>query len=519
MILIMTILFMTGSLTTPNQVVVYPDRAQVTRLAPVTCGSRTLLTFESVPPAAGADSFRARVSAGSIDGLRAELVTSEVEFAPKVERLRTALEALAEEGASLDDAIHRARDQREVALKFDRLTASFVSQEMVREKPDLKAWQSAFEVSLSTALAASAADADAHQKLIDLSRRRAETQRQLFELQVGSKKSAYRVEVLVSCPAGAAAEVALTYLVGGASWSPVYEARVGETAVDFSTSATVNQITGEDWSSVELTLSTAVPMQNATPPDLKKLFVQATEKPPERKMLVRRDEETLHGAVSADPQAPGPTGALAVNQGLSVQLRVPEKASVSGDGSAVRVFVGKRSLKARFELRAMPAVLPAAFRVADLTNELEWPLLPGPVELFRSTGLVGRYALERVAQGAAFTLTLGIEEAVRVKRIVVEELTAATGLFGGKNRFSYAYRFELANYGKVPVEVIVSDRLPVSELDDIAVTISEKTTPGYTLDKADGLPRWKIALKPQEQRYVDFAFRVDVPTTYDTGSL
>ncbi len=520
MMLSMIIIAMTGSLSAPNEVVVYPDRAQVTRLAAVTCGARVSLTFESIPPAAGADSFRARVTNGSIDGLRAELVNSEREFAPKVESLAKLFDSLAEERAALDDAVHRADEQRSLAQRFARVATTMTSQEMAREKPDVKAWQTAFDTSLSTALSANKAAAEAHQKLQELGRREAEAQRQLAELRAGSRRSSYRVEVLVSCPAGATAEVALSYLVGGSSWAPVYEARVEDAAVDFSTYATVTQITGEDWSNVEVTLSTAVPVQNATPPELKKLSVIGNEKAPERKVLVRREEANIHGAVSADPAAPRKPGVSgAVNQGLSVQLKVPDKAKVSGDGSAIRVFVGKRKLKAKLELRVMPSALPVAFRVADLTNELDWPLLPGAVDLFRSTGLVGRYSLERVAQGAAFTLTLGIEDTIRVKRVVVEELTRDTGLFAGKKRFTYAYRFELANYGKVPVEVVLSDRLPVSELDDISVSIGEKTTPGYSLDKVDGLPKWKISLKPQERKNIDYAFRVDVASSYERGSL
>jgi hypothetical protein len=55
----------------------------------------------------------------------------------------------------------------------------------------------------------------------------------------------------------------------------------------------------------------------------------------------------------------------------------------------VRLFVGKTKLKAMFELRTMPKVMPVAFRVAELTNTGGWPLLPGRVDAFRSTGMVG----------------------------------------------------------------------------------------------------------------------------------
>jgi uncharacterized protein (TIGR02231 family) len=163
--------------------------------------------------------------------------------------------------------------------------------------------------------------------------------------------------------------------------------------------------------------------------------------------------------------------------------------------------------------------MPVAFRVADLSNQAPWPLLPGQVDAFRSTGLVGRYWLERVAQGAQFTLTFGIEDQVRVKRLVMEELKRDAGLFNSKRRFTYSYRFELANYGRGPTEVSVADHLPVAEVDDVSVSVNEKTTPGYVVVAAEGIARWKVKLAAGEKKNVDFAFQVDVPQSYDMGGL
>jgi uncharacterized protein (TIGR02231 family) len=341
-------------------------------------------------------------------------------------------------------------------------------------------------------------------------------------LRMATEKHSWTVEVLASCQQGASAELELTYLVGGASWTPAYEARAdeGASAVDLSTWATINQRTGEDWSQVSLVLSTAVPSQNATPPELTKLVVQGYEKPPEKKVLVRRDEAVDHArAQSAPAFGAASTPLAAKSQGLSVQLAIPDRARVPGDDTPVRVFVGKSRLAATFQVFVLPKLFPFAFRVAEVSNQAAWPLLPGQLDAFRATGLVGRYELERVAQGAPFTLTFGVDDSVRVKRTTLEELKRDTGVFNDKKRFSYAYRFELANYGKASLEVSLADHLPVSELDDITVAVSEKTTAGYQLNAPDGIAQWKVSLRPGEKKTVEFAFRVDVPTSYELGGL
>lgn len=511
-----------ASTSAPDSVVVFPDRAQVTRVSSVACGARVPVSFENIPPSAAQDSFRARVTGGSVDGMRAELVKREKEFGAKAASLVTQLEALQLEIENASDQLSRAQTQAKVGRQYTEIAVQLVSKEMAAERPDVKSWQSAFDNSLGSSLTAAKATSEVNAKLRALRLKEEELRRQLDEVRVEQNRQSWTVEVLVSCPAGKSGELALTYLVGGASWTPVYEARADEAgnAVDFSTWATINQRTGEDWNQVELTLSTAVPSQNATPPDLKVLKVSAWEKAPEKKVLVRREELVEEAQVGSGGESQSTGGKpVAKSQGLSVQLRVPEKSRVPGDNAPVRLFVGKTKMKATFELRAMPKLIPVAFRVAELTNQAAWPLLPGRVDAFRSTGLVGRYALERVPQGGAFTLTFGVEDAVRVKRTIVDELKRDTGLFNGNKRFTYVYTFELGNYGKAPIVVTLAEHLPVSEMNDILVSVGEKTTPGYQLNPKDGIAKWKVPLKAGEKKKLDLAFRVDVPNSYDTGGL
>jgi uncharacterized protein (TIGR02231 family) len=153
--------------------------------------------------------------------------------------------------------------------------------------------------------------------------------------------------------------------------------------------------------------------------------------------------------------------------------------------------------------------------VADLSNEAPFPLLPGRLDAFRRSGLIAHYPLERVAQGAPFHLSFGVEDSLRIKRTTVEEVVRDTGLLGGNHRFRYAYRLELANYGKRDELVEVSEHVPVSELDDVKVQVDAKTTAGYELKPDDGILTWKQTLHPTDKRTLELAFHVDVPSSYE----
>src|SRR5947209_19853651 len=76
----------------------------------------------------------------------------------------------------------------------------------------------------------------------------------------------------------------MNYLDDMASWRPQYKFRTGEGAkegkdvVQLEYLAAVTQQSGEDWQGVHLVLSTAQPMLNATPPELKMLAVTVAPK-------------------------------------------------------------------------------------------------------------------------------------------------------------------------------------------------------------------------------------------------
>src|SRR5207248_10089979 len=86
--------------------------------------------------------------------------------------------------------------------------------------------------------------------------------------------------IVVDKKDAAAGKVRLNYLVDSASWLPQYKFRAGKAKepVQVEYLAAVIQQTGEDWPNVNIILSTAQPMLNASPPDLKTLEVAVVPK-------------------------------------------------------------------------------------------------------------------------------------------------------------------------------------------------------------------------------------------------
>ncbi len=136
--------------------------------------------------------------------------------------------------------------------------------------------------------------------------------RKLQELSSGSVRTETDVIIVIEKINQQASKLRLNYLVDTASWRPQYKIRSGKTVKDpvkVEYLASVHQQSGEDWTGVELTLSTAQPMLNATPPELKGLAVSVLPKG-----AVLPTGKPGSGQIGQSFNASNPTGYIAIPQ-------------------------------------------------------------------------------------------------------------------------------------------------------------------------------------------------------------
>ena len=137
--------------------------------------------------------------------------------------------------------------------------------------------------------------------------------RELAELTSGSSRTE-RDAVIVVDKTGPAGKVRLNYLVTAATWRPQYRFRAGgeKDPVQLEYLAAIEQQTGEDWTGVDMTLSTAQPQLNATPPELLALDVTVVSR----------------AAVAATPPAQGgqggAMGGMMGGRGMANMMGVPQ---------------------------------------------------------------------------------------------------------------------------------------------------------------------------------------------------
>ncbi|MFD4395604.1 mucoidy inhibitor MuiA family protein [Kitasatospora sp. NPDC058478] len=301
--------------------------------------------------------------------------------------------------------------------------------------------------------------------------------------------------------------LAVTHLVPCALWRPSYRATLDGGSLRLESEAVVWQRTGEDWTGVRLTFSTARSALATDPPAVAEDVLMLRERTAEERRTV--EVELREEAISAL----GPTtGVPGVDDGGEVRvLPAPAPATVPSDGRAHRVPLGAFTGQASSEYACAPELSPLVTQVVRFRNAAGHPLLAGPVELVRGSGFTGRGELGFTAAGADAELAFGSSDGYRVVR-EAEERQATAGLTG-RQTTTRTVRLHLSRFSG-PEErdeqvVAVRERVPVSEVSAVEVRLrKEECSPSPDAFDAEGILRWDVPLGPGARRTVTLVYEV-----------
>ncbi|MCX4745999.1 mucoidy inhibitor MuiA family protein [Kitasatospora sp. NBC_01287] len=356
-----------------------------------------------------------------------------------------------------------------------------------------------------------------HAELAELGREQYAAQQALEEAESAPRELTAHLELTVLAEQDGPAALTVRHLTPCALWRPAYRAVLADGALRLESDAVLWQATGEDWSGVRLTLSTARSALGGEPPLLREdrlsLRELATEE--KRKVEVELREEEI-STLGPDSAPSARTGELpGVDDGGEVRvLTAPAPADVPGDGRAHRVPLAGFSTPAGAERVAAPELSPLVSEVVTFRNQAAHPLLAGPVELIRGSGFVGRGELRFTAAGAPAELAFPGTDDIRLVR-EVEESRGSSGLpgLGQRTVLTRTVRVHLSRLSAPGARdeqaLTLRERIPVSEVSAVEVRLrKEACDPAPAELDAEGVVRWNLSLPPSSRRTVTLVYEV-----------
>ncbi len=264
-----------------SAVTVYSDRARVTRTArvPLRGGSPMKVELPLLP--AGVDTSSIRVELDARHSADAEVSRVEIAFVPPSEvKLPTQeAESLLQELDAIDDQLATVGAELAAYAAQLRLigrllpSANGLGQPTLGLQPPPKLNPMGWGAVMDWTFQLQERVQKKQRELVEKQRLLHKSQRVLLEkgrLMGGLlRQGGYRVTAMVT--GSGSADVLLSYLISRATWRPIYDIQFApsQNRVELKLAGQVSQQTGEDWTSAQLTLSTAIP---ATATQLPKLL-------------------------------------------------------------------------------------------------------------------------------------------------------------------------------------------------------------------------------------------------------
>ncbi len=227
----------------------------------------------------------------------------------------------------------------------------------------------------------------------------------------------------------------------------------------------------------------------------------------------------VSGAVHAVEYAHAHAVARDVRQSRGLfdhQFSAEGKAEIPSNGRATRVFLLSREAACAMRFTCVACEDDRVFREAELTNPLNAPLLPGPVDVFVEGALLTTSELAMTDRGGKVRVGLGVEERLRVVRNV-RASEESKGMLGGSTAVHHFVSVEVTSSlpGEVSVDVI--ERLPVTEDKEITVTIDKADPRPEPYDQkargsaVKGGKLFKLAVKAGAKAAVSFDYTITLP--------
>ena len=524
--------------STLTEATVYTNRAKLTRVAKISLpkGEHKII-ISGLSSRIFTDSLRAKGTAigkVTLGAVTYKSVTQAELIKPREKELNDQLVALQDK----KKLVHAEKAALQIQKTFlENIGKSVIQKEnedITRLDLNPESWKTASSMMHAQIVNNLKQSLTLDQNMRDLTKQEAQIRAELSKLRTG-QRSTLEVSIPVEATSATTLTLNLDYQIPNASWTPLYDARLStkDENLDLILYGSVHQNTGEDWTDIKLTLSTAQPHRGTGQPDLGPKWVYLAS--PNITMGAARgriSEMKSNAYGGAMPMASSEMDSLMeadfareesvveikqaqINtEGFVSEYIIPGPSSVLADGSKSKLLIGTFKTETSLYTEIKPQLSNQAYLVSQSTLLGDAPILPGRINLFRDDAYVGQSHTPLLRPGQKKNLAFGIDDNVSVTRRALKDEKSEEGLIDVDRVLERHFLTEIVNLHKEPVKIVVLQNTPVSQDEDIEVSILKTvTTQSYKkdFDKIKGLMRWNATLAPKEQKDIKLGWRVVWP--------
>ena len=233
--------------------------------------------------------------------------------------------------------------------------------------------------------------------------------------------------------------------------------------------------------------------------------IVSAERPMVNKSMTNTARSFLVDGLSVDPEE-----SVSSSQITSSTFSIPSKQTIPSDNRNHKINIAVDEIPVAFTYSIVPKVLQTAFLVARGKNFRDYPLLAGDANIFLDNSFVATVPLKTIMPNDSFFVNLGIDEAIRVERKLINRFVEKVGTFSTKGKVTYEFENTVENFKKQSVDIMLFDHAPVSANEKYTVEIIDPDPRAMKPD-TDGIFTWIMTVQPGGKKTVKLKFAVEYP--------
>ena len=361
---------------------------------------------------------------------------------------------------------------------------------------------------------------------------------QLIELNYQEKIHSNQVIVIVEVDKDIQVPIILKYIISNCGWQANYDVLAKDVSgkINIKYKAKVYNNTGNDWSKVNLKLSTSNPNLSATAPILDTWFLNnrtisnsfkkgktimvpenrgydkyyQNSSAPEMSQNISQlsDGRKINGVKGNVQQSPTVRFQTIEVPQLSTEFKIERNYTIPSDSKPYLVEISEHELVASYSHKAVPKLDKDAFLLANVVGWEKLNLISGPTNVYYSGNYVGQSYINTRNIDDTLSLSLGRDEKVLINKKILEEFSSRR-VIGANKKDTYTYEIVVKNNLGINLQMDLFDQIPISQQSDISVSVDEVS--GAIQNEETGILSWNVNLEPNETATYKISFTIKYP--------
>ncbi len=364
---------------------------------------------------------------------------------------------------------------------------------------------------------------ETNRKLAKLDKQIISLTNQLNTIKASNNTAVSEILISLDVKKAGATLIDLSYVIMNAGWVPIYDIKFKDlnSPLAWVTKAKVFQMTGKDWSDINISLSTSDVSLNGQKPELYTWWVAPQLPQPVYKMAKSR-AVMMNDAVgmsapmeemSYDKKADGSTLVEAKNidytsnsaPPVGLQYDIPYPISLKSDAMGQVFEIKRQDMPATYYFSCVPKLDKDVFLMAKIPSSIP---ISGEVNLFSKDVYLGKTLMDASQTSDSTLLSLGREKNISVNRKLTSDFTSRK-LIGANKKEEYAYEIEVKNNRNSPIKLTIEDQVPVSTDNKLEIETLDYAPANF--DVPTGKLIWNLNIPETQVKKLKYKFSLKYP--------